>query len=91
MVDVHSAGLAPTGSRTNGVVKFFSEDKGYGFITPDEGGRDIYVHRTGLVDVDKDDAGRPTLFENQRVSYTAVQSDKKKGDGRMATAVNVED
>lgn len=33
-----------------GTVKFFNESKGYGFITPEDGGKDIFVHVNGLVD-----------------------------------------
>ena len=31
-----------------GVIKWFSESRGYGFITPDEGGKDVFVHSTGI-------------------------------------------
>ena len=47
-----------------GTVKFFNENKGYGFIQPDEGGQDAFVHITAV-----ERAGMRTLRENQRVAY----------------------
>ena len=47
-----------------GTVKFFNEGKGYGFIQPDEGGQDAFVHITAV-----EAAGMGTLRENQRVGY----------------------
>ena len=64
---------------TNGTVKFFNESKGYGFISPDEGGNDAFVHITAL-----EAAGLRTLRENQRVGYE-LQEDRR---GKMS-AVNV--
>ncbi len=49
---------------TNGTVKFFNASKGFGFITPDEGGTDAFVHISAV-----ERAGLTTLRENQRVSY----------------------
>lgn len=49
---------------TTGTVKFFNVDKGFGFISPDGGGNDAFVHITAV-----EQAGMPTLRENQRVSY----------------------
>ena len=63
----------------NGTVKFFNNDKGYGFIAPDGGGNDAFVHITAL-----EQAGLSTLTENQKVSYD-VEPDKR---GKMA-AVNL--
>jgi CspA family cold shock protein len=47
-----------------GVVKWFSSQKGYGFIEPEDGGKDIFVH---VSQVEK--SGIPTLNEGQKVSY----------------------
>lgn len=47
-----------------GVVKWFNDEKGYGFIAPDEGGGDVFVHHSGISGV-----GRKTLAEGQRVEF----------------------
>ena len=62
-----------------GTVKFFNEGKGYGFIAPDGGGQDAFVHISAL-----ENSGMRTLRENQRVSYE-LQQDRR---GKMA-AVNL--
>ncbi|MGN6058426.1 MAG: cold-shock protein [Sphingomicrobium sp.] len=64
---------------TTGTVKFFNENKGYGFIQPDEGGQDAFVHISAV-----ENSGMRTLRENQRVSYE-LQQDRR---GKMA-AVNL--
>ena len=56
-----------------GTVKFFNEGKGYGFISPDEGGQDAFVHITAL-----ERAGMRTLRENDRVSYDLQQDNRGK-------------
>ena len=56
-----------------GTVKFFNENKGYGFIQPDEGGQDAFVHITAV-----ERAGMRTLRENQRVSYDLQQDNRGK-------------
>jgi CspA family cold shock protein len=64
-----------------GTVKFFNENKGYGFIAPDGGGQDAFVHISAV-----ERSGMRTLRENQRVSYE-LQEDRR---GKMA-AVNLQD
>lgn len=56
---------------TTGTVKFFNADKGYGFIAPDGGGNDAFVHITAV-----ERAGMPTLNQNQRVTYE-LEPDKR--------------
>ena len=54
-----------------GTVKWFSDYKGFGFITPDEGNRDLFVHHSGI-----NANGYRTLPEGARVSYEEEQGDK---------------
>jgi CspA family cold shock protein len=54
-----------------GTVKWFNDEKGYGFITPDEGDRDLFVHHTGV-----NGSGFKTLQENAKVSYDEEAGDK---------------
>ena len=54
-----------------GTVKWCSDDKGFGFITPDEGGKDLFVHHTGI-----NAPGFKTLAEGARVEYEAEAGDK---------------
>ncbi len=54
-----------------GTVKWFNDDKGFGFITPDEGGKDLFVHHTGI-----EGSGFRSLQEGSKVSYEEEQSDK---------------
>ena len=57
--------------RTKGTVKWFNSEKGFGFITPEEGGKDLFVHHTGI-----NANGFKTLAEGARVSYDAEAGDK---------------
>ncbi|MCL2769000.1 MAG: cold-shock protein [Solirubrobacterales bacterium] len=54
-----------------GTVKWFSDDKGFGFITPDEGDKDLFVHHSGI-----NAEGYRSLREGAKVSYDAEQGDK---------------
>ena len=64
---------------TTGTVKFFNESKGYGFIAPDGGGNDAFVHITAV-----ERSGMRTLRQDQRLSYD-LEEDRR---GKMA-AVNL--
>ncbi len=54
-----------------GTVKWFNEEKGYGFIFPDDGGEDLFVHYTGIVG-----EGFRSLEEGEKVTYEAAQGRK---------------
>lgn len=55
-----------------GVVKWFNPTKGYGFIQPSDGGKDVFVHITAV-----HDAGLKTLNENQKVSFELTENKGK--------------
>ena len=57
----------------NGTVKFFNDAKGFGFIAPDDGGADAFVHITAV-----ERAGMRTLSQNQKVSYDLEQDQRGK-------------
>ena len=54
-----------------GTVKWFNPEKGYGFIIPDDGGKDLFVHHTGIVG-----EGFKTLEEGDKVTYEVTQGRK---------------
>jgi CspA family cold shock protein len=54
-----------------GTVKWFNPDKGFGFIAPDDGGADVFVHFSAI-----QTAGYRTLEENQKVEYNVTQGPK---------------
>jgi CspA family cold shock protein len=56
-----------------GTVKWYNDQKGYGFIQPDNGGKDVFVHATAL-----ERAGMRGLAEGQKVSYD-VEADRRSG------------
>ena len=63
-----------------GIVKFFNTDKGYGFIAPEDGGNDSFVHISAV-----ERSGMSTLTKDQRVSYDVEQDQR----GKMS-AVNIQ-
>jgi CspA family cold shock protein len=66
-----------------GVIKFFNAEKGYGFIKPADGGKDIFVHITAV-----EQAGLASLNEGQRLTFE-VEPDKK-GKGPKAVNLHLE-
>ena len=55
----------------NGTVKWFNAEKGFGFITPDDGSKDLFVHQSAIAG-----GGFRSLNEGDKVSYEAEESDK---------------
>jgi CspA family cold shock protein len=55
----------------SGTVKWFNPQKGYGFIQPSDGGRDVFVHISAV-----EKAGMATLTEGQKISYDVITTDR---------------
>ncbi|MDX2159356.1 MAG: cold-shock protein [Hyphomicrobiaceae bacterium] len=68
--------------RVSGIVKFFNYDKGFGFITPEGGSKDVFVHASAL-----ELAGIRTLKEGDKVSF--VLEDDRKGRGKQAGQIEM--
>ncbi len=69
--------------RVNGTVKFFNQAKGYGFISPEDGGKDVFVH---VSDVERSGVG--TIDQGMRVSYETEPD--KHGKGPKAINLQIE-
>lgn len=67
--------------RQNGTVKFFNQAKGYGFITPDDGGKDVFVHISAV-----EQSGLPSVEEGMKLSFE-TEPDRR---GRGPQAVNLQ-
>ena len=65
-----------------GTVKFYNDQKGYGFIQPDDGSKDVFVHASAL-----ERAGMSGLTEGQKVSFD-VQEDRRSGKLAVGTIEN---
>jgi cold shock protein len=63
---------------TKGTVKFYNEQKGFGFIEPEDGGKDVFVHATAL-----ERAGISRLVEGQKVSFD-TELDSRRGKTAVA-------
>jgi cold shock protein len=70
--DDYGYGSKPnSGGTVEGTVKWFNPDKGFGFIAPDQGGKDVFVHISAV-----ERAGLSTLHENQRIRFTEKAGQK---------------
>ncbi len=69
--------------RQTGIVKFFNTQKGYGFITPDDGGKDVFVHVTAV-----ERSGIGPLNEGMRISFETEPD--KRGKGPKAVELKIE-
>jgi CspA family cold shock protein len=64
-----------------GTVKFFDSTRGFGFIKPDEGSKDVFVHKTAV-----QNAGMSTLSEGQRVQFEVITERGKTAAGNLSAA-----
>ncbi len=68
--------------RTTGTVKFFNTSKGYGFVSPDDGSKDVFVHVSAL-----ESAGIHGLNEGDKITF--VLEDDRRGRGKQAAQIEL--
>ncbi|MDH3579320.1 MAG: cold-shock protein [Hyphomicrobiales bacterium] len=66
----------------NGTVKFYNHSRGFGFIQPEDGSKDVFVHATAL-----EAAGIPSIDEGDKVTFEV--EDDPRGRGKQATNVQI--
>lgn len=66
-------------NKMTGLVKWFNESKGFGFITPDDGSKDVFVHFSAI-----QDNGFKTLAEGQKVEFTIENGQKGPSAGNVS-------
>lgn len=64
-----------------GTVKFFDSTRGFGFIQPEDGSKDVFVHKSAV-----ENAGMNTLTEGQRIQYDVVTERGKTAAGNLSAA-----
>ena len=64
-----------------GTVKFFNSQKGYGFIQPDDGSKDVFVHISAV-----ERAGMRTLVEGQKINFEVITERGKQAAGNLSAA-----
>ncbi len=77
----HNESFGEHKNMASGTVKWFNDDKGYGFITPDDGGSDLFVHHSNI-----QMGGFKSLKDGQKVQYEAAQG-KKGPEATNVTAL----
>ena len=64
--------------KTTGTVKWFNYTKGYGFIAPDNGSKDVFIHRSAV-----EEAGLDGLNDNQKIKFEIILSQGKESAGNI--------
>jgi CspA family cold shock protein len=64
--------------KTTGTVKWFNSTKGYGFIAPDNGSKDVFIHRSAV-----EKAGLDGLDDNQKIKFEIISSKGKESAGNI--------
>jgi CspA family cold shock protein len=80
-ITTQAAHDAKGATMATGTVKFFNTQKGFGFITPSDGSKDVFVHISAV-----EKAGMSTLNEGQRLNYEIITERGKQAAGNLSNA-----